>query len=404
MTTLQRFLDTSYTAFHTTANVVGMLDDNGFVCLKMGQEWQLQRGGKYYVTCNDSSVVAFKVGKQNVFDICESHTDSPCFKVKGNNLVANGALQRLNTEKYGGGILYSFFDRQLKVAGRVLCKDEQGVQSQLVVSNYNVVIPSLAIHHNGNVNDGFAVNAQVDTLPLFAQDDAQLYASLTDKEVYDADLFVTPATASFFSGVRDEFLCSARLDNLTSVFCSVNALLNCDAHGIALCACLDNEEIGSGTRQGASSFLDKVVQSICFALGFSWTEQRNALEQGFALSIDNGHATHPAHAEKADVANKTQLNGGVMIKHNVNYATDGVSSALAKHLLEQNGIKYQDYYNRSDVRCGSTIGLLTSSQLGVRTCDVGLAQLAMHSACETCGAQDIDAMTKFLTAFFNKGV
>lgn len=398
---IQHFLDTSYTSYHATQNAVLMLEEAGFSRLTLGKKWDLKRGGKYFVTRNGSALVAFVVGKNNVFNICESHTDSPSFKVKGNKLIESEGVKRLNTEKYGGGLLYSYLDRQLKIAGRVLVETETGVEQKLVVSDYNVVIPSLAIHHNPTANDSLALNAQVDTLPLFSQSETELYASLTDGKVLDADLFVVPVSPSFNSGANGEFLSSARLDNLTSVFTSLKALTCAKPKDIAVVACLDNEEIGSGTRQGAPSFIHQVLDAVADALGLSVTEALYAKENGMALSVDNGHAAHPAHPEKSDPLNRCRLNGGVVVKHHVNYATDGLTSAILKRLLDSVGVKYQDYYNKSDVRCGSTLGLVTARELGMKVCDIGIAQLAMHSACETCGALDIAAMEKCLTAFLS---
>ncbi|MCH5151805.1 MAG: M18 family aminopeptidase [Clostridiales bacterium] len=401
---VREFLDSSYTAYHTTSNAAAILQEAGFTKLTLGDRWQLKRGGKYFVTRNGSSIIAFVVGKNNIFNVCESHTDSPSFKVKGNKLVESDGVKRLNTEKYGGGLLYSYLDRQLKIAGRVLVETSTGVEQRLVVSDYNVVIPSLAIHHNPNANDSLSLNAQVDTLPLFAQSETDLYASLTDGKVLDGDLYVVPATQSFNSGVNGEFLSSARLDNLTSVYTSLKALTCAKPKSIAVVACLDNEEVGSGTRQGAPSFIHQVLDAICDALGLSHAESLYAKENGMALSVDNGHAVHPAHPEKSDALNRCHLNGGVVVKHHVNYATDGLTSAVLKRLLDGVGVRYQDYYNRSDVRCGTTLGLATARELGMKVCDIGLAQLAMHSACETCGTADLVAMEKCLTAFLSSEI
>ena len=399
-----KFLNESYTAYHTTENVCKMLQDNGFSRLVLGENWHVKVGGSYFVTQNGSSVVAFKVGANKVFNLCESHTDSPSFKVKGNLLIAGGALKRLDTEKYGGGLLYSFLDRQLKVAGRVLVETETGIAQKLVVSDYNVVIPSIAIHHNPTANDSLALNAQRDTLPLFCQGEAELYATLTSDKVLDADLYVVPADGAFTAGVEQEFLCSARLDNLTSVFSSISALCQCKPQGIAVVACLDNEEIGSSTRQGSPAFLDNVLKQIEQSLGFSAQESLFARENGMILSVDNGHALHPAHPEKSDPKCEVTLNGGIVIKHHPNYATDGLSSAAFKKLMASNGIPTQDYYNRSDVRCGTTLGLATARQLQMKTCDIGLAQLAMHSACETVGARDLPLMQKALCLFLSANI
>lgn len=396
---IRSFLDSSYTAYHATENVCTMLNEAGFVKLKLGDNWNLERGGRYYVTRNGSSVVAFSVGDNNVFNLCVSHTDSPAFKIKGDNLIKSDGAKRLNTEKYGGGLLYSYLDRQLKIAGRVLVETETGVEQQLVVSDYNLVIPSLAIHHNPAANDSLALNAQVDTLPLFTQGEMKLYESLAEGKVLDADLYVVPVCPSFESGANDEFLSSARLDNLTSVYASVRAIINTEPQDIAVVACLDNEEIGSGTHQGAPSFVHQVLDAISDALDMTRAEAVYATENGMVLSVDNGHAFHPAHPEKSDPVNRCQLNGGVVIKHHVNYATDGLTSAMLKRMLNEIGVAYQDYYNKSDVRCGSTLGLATARELGMKACDIGIAELAMHSACETCGIEDIDAMEKCLTAF-----
>ncbi|MCM1533233.1 MAG: M18 family aminopeptidase [Corallococcus sp.] len=400
---LKQFLNTSLTAYHTTKNVCDFLQSRGFVRLEPNKQWNVKRGGKYFVTRNGSSVIAFNIGKENAFNICECHTDSPSFKIKGNKLVEGNEL-RLNTEKYGGGLLYTFFDRPLKIAGRIMVEKDGGIEIRLAESDYNVVIPSLAIHHNPSANDGFSVNPQSDTLPLFAESGQDLYSTLAKENVLDADLYVVPAANAFTSGVNGEFLCSARLDNLTSAYACMLAISSSTPPNIAVAAFLDNEETGSGTRQGSPSFLEQTLSSLCFDMGLNGEEKRIAIENGMALSVDNGHAYHPAHPEKADPVNKTVLNGGVVIKHNVNYATDGLTSAVVKKLLKDNGIKYQDYYNRSDLRCGSTLGLATSSALGIKVCDIGIAQLAMHSACETCGTYDIDAINRCLATFLSSSI
>lgn len=399
--TLHNFLDTSYTAFHTVKNTEQILLQNGFEQLHLEDKWQLQPQGKYYVIENDSSIVAFRIGDNKVFNIVESHTDSPSFKIKGGTTIQGNGVVRLNTEKYGGGLLYTFFDRPLKIAGRLLVKTANGIESKVVTSNYNVVIPSMCIHHNPQANDGFAVNAQIDTLPLFGTEANNLYQTLTDDEVVDADLFVTPATTTFTAGATNEFLCSARIDNLSSVYTSVQALVNATPSNICICACLDNEEIGSGTRQGSPKLIQRIVDHICHALGLTTDQQNAAYHNGFVLSVDNGHAVHPAHPEKSDPVAKAYMGKGVVIKHHVNYSTDGLTSALFKCIAQQANVPTQDYYNNSAVRCGSTLGLATSQTLGMKTCDIGLAQLAMHSACETVAVCDVDSMQNVLTTFFD---
>lgn len=399
--TIKQFLDTSYTAFHTVANAEAMLAEHGFTKLTLGKDFAIKRGGRYYVTRNDSGIIAFVAGQNNVFNIVESHTDSPSFKVKGNSVTEGNGVVRVNTEKYGGGLLYTYFDRPMKIAGRLLCRTENGLKTKLAVSDYNVVIPSLCIHHNRNANDGFAVNAQVDTLPLLGLTGSDIYSTLTDEKVIDGDLFVVPVTPAFAAGTHNELLCSPRIDNLTSVYSGLSALIAAEPHDIAVCACLDNEEIGSGTRQGSPNWLEQVLCAICDALGLTETQAFAARENGFVLSADNGHAVHPAHPEKSDPYTKAYMGKGVMIKHHVNYSTDGLSSALFKHIASLADVPVQDYYNNSAVSCGSTLGLVTSRTLGMKTCDIGLAQLAMHSACETVALCDVEHMKAALLTFFN---
>lgn len=399
--TINQFLDTSYTAFHTVANAEAMLAEHGFTKLTLGKDFAIKRGGRYYVTRNDSGIIAFVAGQNNVFNIVESHTDSPSFKVKGNSVTEGNGVVRVNTEKYGGGLLYTYFDRPMKIAGRLLYRTENGLQTKLAASDYNVVIPSLCIHHNRNANDGFAVNAQVDTLPLLGLTGSDIYSTLTDEKVIDGDLFVVPVTPAFAAGTHNELLCSPRIDNLTSVYSGLSALIAAEPHDIAVCACLDNEEIGSGTRQGSPNWLEQVLCAICDALGLTETQAFAARENGFVLSADNGHAVHPAHPEKSDPYTKAYMGKGVMIKHHVNYSTDGLSSALFKHIASLADVPVQDYYNNSAVSCGSTLGLVTSRTLGMKTCDIGLAQLAMHSACETVALCDVEHMKSALLTFFN---
>ena len=398
---LNEFLNTSYTAYHTTANAVKMLEENGFVRFTLGCDAKFTVGGKYFVTMNDSSVIAFVVGSGNAFNVVESHTDSPSFKVKGNCVITANGVTRVNTEKYGGGLLYSYFDRPMKIAGRLLTETPDGVESQLVLSAYNVVIPSLCIHHNPTANDGFQINPQTDTLPLLGLNASDVYSTLTTKRVLDADLFVVPVTEAFRAGVDGELLCSPRIDNLTSVYSSIAAIVDAKSDGIAVAACLDNEEIGSGTRQGSPDFLHDVMDFVAEKLGIATDKYAEMRNNGMVLSVDNGHAVHPAHPEKYDPVAKVYMGKGVVVKHHVNYSTDGLTSALFKRVAELADVPVQDYYNNSAVRCGSTLGLATSREIGMKTCDIGIAQLAMHSACETIAIADVDSMTKVLTAFMS---
>lgn len=397
---IKEFLSTSYTAYHAVDNGKKMLAENGFCELDFGENWSIERGKGYYFSVNDSALFAFKVGEGNNFMIAENHTDSPCLKVKGNELADSPEGKLLNVEKYGGLILYSMFDIPLKIAGRILSKTENGLTKKLVASDYFVNIPSLAIHHQPEVNNVFAPSVQREMLPLLGavKDFSDLFVG---ENILDKDLFVVPAVVPFVGGVNGEFLSSPRIDNLTSVYTALTALVQCQPEGIALACCFDNEEIGSGTRQGASSTtLETVITKIANGLGLSDEEMAKAKHNGFILSADNAHATHQAHPEKSDPLSKVFLNKGIVIKHHSNYSTDGLSSAILKNILDKANVEYQDYYNNSDVRCGGTIGLVSSALTGMTTVDVGLAQLSMHSAVETVGLHDIDKMTACVKAVF----
>lgn len=398
---INEFLNTSYTAYHAVKNSEKLLLEAGFKKLEFSSPWSIEHGKGYYFTVNDSSIYAFKANSGLAFNIAEAHTDSPSLKIKGDNLIPSSEGNLANIECYGGGILYSFLDIPLKIAGRIFEKTDDGIVKKIVTSSYNINIPSLAIHHNPDVNNGVNLSLQKDMLPLLGNTDS-LIKTLSDNEVLDFDLHAVPAVESFLSGVKGEFLCSPRLDNLTSVYTALRAIIASEPKGVALVCCFDNEEVGSRTRQGANSqLLENILRKIGNALALSGEAFDIAIEKSFIMSIDNAHAVHQAHPEKSDPVNKVYLNNGIVIKHHQNYATDGLSSSILKSILNNADVKYQDYYNNSDVRCGSTIGLITSALTGIKTVDVGLAQLAMHSAIETIGLEDIDRMEKGTLALLN---
>ncbi len=395
------FLDKSYTAYHAVRHSQFILEKHGFEKLNIANKWNLRVGGKYYTVKNGTSVIAFVIGENFAFNIAASHTDSPCLHIKGKEVIPSLEGARLNVETYGGLILYSMLDAPLKIAGRTIEKHGDALVNKVVESDYFVNIPSLAIHHNPNVNSAFSVSVQKDMLPLIGEVD-DFYATLSKDEIVDADLYVTPATSPFRSGANGEYLCSPRIDNLTSVYTSLTALVSCNPQNIAICACFDNEEIGSRTKQGAaSSLLQTVLEKIASGLKKSKDDYVSACENGFILSIDNAHAMHPAFPEKTDVKERVYMGKGIVIKHHVNYSTDGESSAILKTILDKAGVDRQDYYNNSDLRCGGTLGLMASANLGMRACDIGLAQLAMHSAVETVAYDDIAKMQACIKEFFD---
>lgn len=400
---IEDFLSKSYTAYHTTQNAISILEKNGFDELEMNKKWTLKKHGKYYVQINGSSFIAFKIGDLSTysFNIAGSHTDSPCLHIKGRNLQTTPEGKRIDVETYGGLLLYSMLDIPLRIAGRVLVKKDNMIETQVISTDFNVNIPSLCIHHNPGVNKELNLNVQSDMLPLIGSCDDLYKGIYPDAEILDADLYCVPDVAPYFSGIDKSFLVSPRIDNLTSVYSSINALINAKTKGISIVSASDNEEVGSDTKQGAASaFLRNVLMKINSSLNKTDEEYLEAIQNGFFLSIDNGHGVHPAHSEKSDPYNLSVLNNGIAIKHHTNYATDGVGGSIIKAICQKEKIPFQDYYNNSDVRSGGTIGLVVSTQLAINSCDIGLAQLGMHSAIETVGKFDIDRMERLVQAFF----
>ncbi|MBQ7368365.1 MAG: M18 family aminopeptidase [Clostridia bacterium] len=406
---LTDFLKNSLTAYHAKDNAKRELLDKGFVALSEREDFELAEGGKYFVE-RGASLIAFTVGGLDRFSykIVASHVDSPALKLKENPLKKTENCVSLNVETYGGGVWYSFFDRPLKIAGRVVKSENGRVYAQTVESPYTVTIPSLAVHQNRGVNEGFAVNAQIDLLPLLsiAGNESEWLEQIAGEEsVLSHDLFVVNADMPYTFGVKNEFLASPRIDNLTSVFASLDALANkADSEGICVAALMHHEEVGSHSTQGAGGdFLENVLRRIAYALRFDDNEFYKALASSFFLSVDNAHALHPNHPEKSDPTNKTLLGGGVVIKSHAGgaYITDGISSAAVKTVFEKAGVSYQSFFNRSDARSGSTLGVAALTRLGMAGADVGLAQLAMHSACECFALSDYAELVSGLTAFYS---
>ena len=414
MQSLIEFLKNSLTAYQAVAETENYLKQNGFEKLVETEDFDLKEGGKYYVVRNGSSLIAFTVGSLDRFSfrVVASHTDSPALKLKENAAVLTGKYAKLNAETYGGGIWYSFFDRPLKIAGRVVTNATGVLKSRNVVSSYNVSIPSLAVHMNRGVNEGFSVNAQTDLQPLYALSDSVAPDFLSefqqDGEIASYDLYLAPADAPFSFGMNNEFLSSARIDNLTSARSSVEALTaHADGQGVCVAAMLDNEEVGSQTLQGAGGdFLENTLRRVAYALKFDDSEYYKALSSSFLISLDNAHAMHPNHPEKCDPTNKTTLGGGVVIKSHANkaYTTDALSSAVIKTIFNKAGVKYQTFFNRSDMRSGGTLGAISLGHVGVMSADLGLAQLAMHSACECFAKNDYAELVNGLTAFYSSDI
>lgn len=407
------FLKNSPTAFQAVEEIEKKLTEAGFAKLGEHENWDIVPGGKYFVTRNGSSVIAFSVPKKyaHSFMITASHTDSPTFKLKSAfEAEACGKYVKLNVEGYGGMILSSWLDRPLSIAGRLIVKDGSKITTKNVnIDRDLVLIPNVAIHQNRQINSGFSYNIAVDMMPLYSASDkkgtlletAAEFAGCAKENVVGGDLYLYNRTPGTIWGAGDEFFSSARIDNLQCAYSTLIGFISAadEAKAVNVYASFDNEETGSSTKQGAGSqFLSDTLAKIAEKLGFSVTE---ALASSFMVSADNGHAKHPNHPELSDAQNSPAMNEGVVIKENAaqKYTTDAVSSAIFAKICEDANVPVQRFANRSDMGGGSTLGSISNTNAAMITVDIGLAQLAMHSSYETAGTKDtgymIDAITQF---------
>ena len=411
---LIRFIQKSPTAFQAVDTICNALAD--FTPLNEGEPWRLSPGGKYYVTRNRSSVIAFTLPEQPIeaFQLVASHSDSPTFKIKEHAEVeVRGHYVQLDTERYGGMIISSWYDRPLSIAGRALVRDEKGLRTVLVDLDRDMaVIPNVAIHMNREVNNGYKYNPAVDTFPLWGSEGARgtfraqvaQAAGVEEAQLLGADLYLYNRTPGCVWGAEQAFLSAPRLDDLECAFCSLEAFLSArpGKHANVYCV-FDNEEVGSTTKQGAAStFLSDVLRRILLSLGQNEEAYYTALANSFMLSADNAHALHPNHPEYSDPENHAFMNGGIVIKFNANqkYTTDGVSEAVFHQICDRAGVPVQHYANRSDMAGGGTLGNISGTQVSINTLDIGLAQLAMHSCYETAGVKDIGYMIDGMRAFY----
>ena len=410
---LFKFIKNSPTAYHTVASVKERLVADGYVELYEGEAWSLADGGKYFVTRNGSSVIAFRKSAAKSFIITASHSDSPAFRVKASGESALGAYTKLPVERYGGMILYSWFDRPLSIAGRVVVRTDDGIAVKLLnVDRDLLVIPSVAIHLNRTVNEKFSPNPAQDLIPLLGAggervDLVSLIATelgVKGEDVISHDLFLYTRDEGRAVGASGELLLSPRLDDLECVYSSLEAFIDAKEQGmIPVLAVFDNEEVGSDTKQGAAStFLFDTLSRIFPERD----EYLAALASSYMVSADNAHAKHPNHPELSDADNAPTVNGGVVVKFNANqkYTTDSISAAIFTEACRATGVKHQTYYNRADMPGGSTLGSIANTKVSISTVDVGLPQLAMHSAVETAGAFDLYDMISVLTRLYSSSI
>ena len=401
------FLDKTPNSFFAVKNIKEELAAAGFAELQENSRWQLQAGGKYYVSRNGSALLAFVIPQKAYlgFQVYACHCDSPAFKLKNNaEIVVDKKYVKLNVEKYGGMLLNTWLDRPLSVAGRVLCNVDGRLEARLVnVEQDLMMIPNLAIHMNREANEGVKLNAQTDMQKLLAE-----ACGVTAEQIVDTELFLYNRMPATTVGLEQEYVAGGRLDDLQCVFAGLQGFLAAEAgESVPVFCMLDNEEVGSGTKQGAAAtFLKDALQRINLALGRDEEDYLVSLANSLMLSADNAHAVHPNHTDKNDLTNKTYPNEGVVVKYSANqkYTTDAVSGALVQLLAKKANVPLQLFYNRSDMAGGSTLGNISTAQVAIKSVDIGLAQLAMHSAYEMAGVKDTAYLAELAQAFFAAAV
>ena len=405
---LFKFIEGSPTSYHAARRLADELSAAGYVPVSEGAP--LKAGGKYYLT-RGGSVIAFRMrDKVSSFNITASHSDSPSFKI---NFIpeSSGVYTRLSVESYGGAINYTWLDRPLSVAGRVMVSDGGALTERLVDLDADIaVIPSVAPHLMRSINSSFAPNVAVDMQPLFTIEKSSLLnrvaaaLGISRESILSHELYMLPRQKPTYIGAEGELILAPRIDDLASVYTALEAFLAApDTESVPVLAVFDHEEIGSATKEGAASdMLSDVLALICPDEGV----RKSALASSLMLSVDGAHALHPNHPELSDPINRPILGGGVALKYNANrrYATDLVSDAILRAIAAKRGITLQVYANRADLPGGSTLGSIAARGLAVPTVDIGIPQLAMHSAVETCAAADVDAMYELLLAFYSSEI
>lgn len=416
------FINDSPSPFHVVKQLEMALKDRGFTALDLREKWILEKNNKYYTIINDSAIFAFDIGEGNIeeegFKIIGSHTDSPGFRIKPAPEIKSNRYMKLNTESYGGPILYSWLDRPLSLAGRVLLKGDSPFKPEKILVDFKepvAIIPSLAIHMNRNVNQGIEFNKQKDTLPLLGMIKDELeenhkmirfiadYLNIDTDKILDFDLFLYPVEKASLAGIHKEFISAPKLDDLAMVHAGLKAMMNTKAkRGINIIFCFDNEEVGSSSKEGADSpTASYILERILLALGKSREDYFRALASSFMISADMAHAFHPNYEEKQDPTNRPLINGGPVIKLSANkeYASDGSTTAVFEQICKEAGVPVQYFVNRSDIKGGTTIGPIMARQLGISCIDVGNPILSMHSIRELGGVLDhkyiINAFEKY---------
>lgn|SRR5690554_549757 len=420
---LLRFIAASPTPFHATAEMARRLTAAGFKRLHEADHWQMQAGGRYFVTRNDSSILAFVHASGALPDLgirmVGAHTDSPCLKIKPNADVQSVGYTQVGVEVYGGVLLNTWFDRDLSIAGRVTYKNAASELCNRLIDFCApvAIVPSLAIHLDREANRNRSINAQEDIRPLLMLSEdktkpvafkqhlseqlAQQGITINAADILDFELSLYDTQAPALVGLKREFIASARLDNLLSCYVGLQALLGSDGEQHRLLVCNDHEEVGSASACGAKGpMLDQFLQRLMPDV----SDRMRALDRSIMVSADNAHGIHPNFSARHDAQHGPILNGGPVIKVNANqrYASNSETSGMFRLLCDEAGVAVQSFVSRTDMECGSTIGPITSAEVGVRTIDVGVPTFAMHSIRELAGSDDALALKKVLQLFYRR--
>ena len=419
------FLYDSPSACHGVKATQKILNENGFIEIKESDKWDLKAKGKYYVVKNDSALIAFEIGSGNIEEtglrLIGAHTDVPGFRIKPNpQMLSEGKYIKLNTEVYGGPILHTWFDRPLSIAGKVSLRGKSPLKPETRLVNINkplLIIPSLAIHMNREVNEGFKINKQVDTIPLLGlineklEKEDYLMNLLADElkvnkeDILNFELGLYEYEKGMLIGMNEELISSGRFDDLWMVYAGIRALIDSSENeATKVMICIDNEEIGSLTAEGANStLLNNILERIAIGLGKNKEEYYRALANSIMISADLAHAVHPNLGSKHDPTNRPLLEGGPVLKiaASGSYSTDSFNGAIFAGVCETAGVPFQKFVNRSDVRGGTTIGPVTAANLTIPVIDMGAPVLGMHSIRELASVKDnyytIKAFTEFLS-------
>ncbi len=403
------FLNASHSLYHAQAYLLDLLERNGYTRLYEQDAWELVPGGKYCLLRGGTSLLAFRIPQVEPkgFLLSASHSDRPCFKVK-ENFTLTGNYARMEVERYGGSLMFSWLDRPLSVAGRVMVDTGDGIRAQLIdIDRDLLLMPNVAIHMNRQINEGYKWNPAVDTIPLIGSKETsgkleEILEEQAGGKILGHDLYLYVRQKASRWGVENEYISAQAIDDLECAWGCTQGLLKASDNGSVPVLCVfDSEEIGSGSAQGAASMLlPDVLRRICVAM--HWDLDR-MLAQSFMVSADNAHAVHPNHPELADPNNAPILGKGVVLKYSssLSYCTDGVAAAIFRKVCQKAGVTVQSFYNRPDIPGGSTLGRISLNKVSIPTADIGLPQLAMHSAYETAAAADLLSLEDAMTAYYS---